>query len=72
MMAGWSPILWFRYIAKLIDMGEQRPRMTYFFPQALQGEDISIYGDGSQTRSFQYVSDLVDGLISLMESNYTE
>ena len=32
---------------------------------------FQIYGDGSQTRSFQYVSDLVDGLISLMNSNYT-
>ena len=32
---------------------------------------LQIYGDGSQTRSFQYVSDLVDGLISLMNSNYT-
>jgi UDP-glucuronate decarboxylase len=30
-----------------------------------------IYGDGSQTRSFQYVSDLVDGLVALMNSNYT-
>ena len=32
---------------------------------------MQIYGDGSQTRSFQYVSDLVDGLIKLMNSNYT-
>ena len=32
---------------------------------------FQIYGDGKQTRSFQYVSDLVDGLIKLMESNYT-
>jgi nucleoside-diphosphate-sugar epimerase/spore maturation protein CgeB len=36
--------------------------------QALAGEDITIYGDGSQTRSFCYVSDLVDGLLRLMES----
>lgn len=33
---------------------------------------LQIYGDGSQTRSFQYVSDLVDGLIALMNSNYTQ
>jgi len=33
---------------------------------------FQIYGDGSQTRSFQYVSDLVDGLIALMNSNYTQ
>jgi UDP-glucuronate decarboxylase len=36
--------------------------------QALAGEDITIYGDGSQTRSFCYVSDLVDGLMRLMDS----
>ncbi|WP_438646662.1 UDP-glucuronic acid decarboxylase family protein [Salinarimonas soli] len=36
--------------------------------QALAGEDITIYGDGSQTRSFCYVDDLVDGLMRLMES----
>ncbi|MDT9600386.1 bifunctional glycosyltransferase/UDP-glucuronate decarboxylase [Sphingosinicella rhizophila] len=37
--------------------------------QALAGEDITIYGDGAQTRSFCYVSDLVDGLIRLMDSD---
>lgn len=31
-----------------------------------------VYGRGNQTRSFQYVSDLVDGLIALMDSNYTQ
>jgi nucleoside-diphosphate-sugar epimerase/spore maturation protein CgeB len=36
--------------------------------QALAGEDITVYGDGSQTRSFCYVSDLVEGLMRLMES----
>jgi UDP-glucuronate decarboxylase len=36
--------------------------------QALAGEDITLYGDGLQTRSFCYVSDLVDGLLRLMES----
>jgi UDP-glucuronate decarboxylase len=36
--------------------------------QALAGRDITVYGDGSQTRSFCYVSDLVDGLMRLMES----
>lgn len=37
--------------------------------QALSGEDITIYGDGNQTRSFCFVSDLVDGLMRLMESD---
>lgn len=36
--------------------------------QALKGEDITIYGDGSQTRSFCYVDDLVEGIIRMMES----
>ncbi|MBN4072233.1 SDR family oxidoreductase [Flavobacteriales bacterium AH-315-E23] len=41
-----------------------------FFTQALQGEDISIFGDGSQTRSFCYVDDLVDGIFRLLMSDY--
>ena len=43
--------------------------VSNFIVQALQGRDITIYGDGSQTRSFCYVNDLVDGLIRLMESD---
>ncbi|CAD5229191.1 unnamed protein product [Bursaphelenchus okinawaensis] len=43
--------------------------VSNFIIQALQGKPISIYGAGNQTRSFQYVSDLVDGLIALMNSN---
>lgn len=42
--------------------------VTNFIIQALRGEDITIYGDGSQSRSFCYVSDLIDGLVKLMES----
>jgi nucleoside-diphosphate-sugar epimerase len=38
--------------------------------QALRGEPLTVYGDGSQTRSFQYVDDLVAGLVALMESGY--
>lgn len=41
--------------------------VSNFIVQALRGEPLTIYGDGSQTRSFCYVSDLVDGLMSLME-----
>jgi UDP-glucuronate decarboxylase len=42
--------------------------VSNFIMQALRSEDITIYGDGAQTRSFCYVDDLVDGLIKLMES----
>jgi UDP-glucuronate decarboxylase len=45
--------------------------VSNFIVQALNHEPISIYGDGSQTRSFCYVSDLIDGMIKLMESNNT-
>ena len=42
--------------------------VSNFIVQALRGEDITIYGDGNQTRSFCYVDDLVGGLIGLMET----
>ena len=42
--------------------------VSNFIVQALQGKPITIYGDGSQTRSFCYVTDLIDGLQALMES----
>jgi len=41
--------------------------VSNFILQALRNEDITVYGDGSQTRSFCYVSDLVDGMICMME-----
>jgi UDP-glucuronate decarboxylase len=43
--------------------------VSNFVVQALRGEDITIYGDGTQTRSFCYVDDLVDGLMRLMASD---
>ena len=43
-----------------------------FMSQALTGADVTIFGSGRQTRSFCYVSDLVDGIIRLMESNVNE
>ena len=42
--------------------------VSNFIIQALQGDDITIYGDGSQTRSFQYVDDLVEGMIRMMNT----
>ena len=42
--------------------------ISNFIMQALKGEDITVYGDGNQTRSFCYVDDLIDGLIKLMNS----
>ncbi|MFN4280019.1 UDP-glucuronic acid decarboxylase family protein [Thermosynechococcus sp.] len=44
--------------------------VSNFIVQALQGMPLTVYGDGSQTRSFCYVSDLVEGLIRLMNSDY--
>jgi UDP-glucuronate decarboxylase len=43
--------------------------VSNFVVQALRGEDITLYGDGQQTRSFCYVSDLVEGLYKLMKGN---
>ncbi len=47
--------------------------ITNFVVSALKGEDITIYGDGHQTRSFQYVDDLVEGMIKMMatEDDFT-
>jgi UDP-glucuronate decarboxylase len=46
--------------------------VSNFIVQALRGEPITIYGDGSQTRSFCYVDDLVDGLVALMNNEAGE
>ena len=43
-----------------------------FMSQALRGEDVTIFGNGQQTRSFCYVTDLVDGIIRLMDSNVND
>jgi UDP-glucuronate decarboxylase len=42
--------------------------VSNFIMQALRGEDITIYGDGTQTRSFCYVDDLVEGMLRMMDS----
>jgi UDP-glucuronate decarboxylase len=43
--------------------------VSNFIVQAIKGDDISIYGDGSQTRSFCYVEDMIDGFVSMMSSS---
>ncbi|MFP5260617.1 MAG: UDP-glucuronic acid decarboxylase family protein [Blastocatellia bacterium] len=45
--------------------------VSNFIVQALRGQPLTVFGDGSQTRSFCYVSDLVDGLIRMMNSEHT-
>jgi UDP-glucuronate decarboxylase len=44
--------------------------VSNFIVQALKGEDITIYGDGKQTRSFCYVDDLIEGFVKLMETDH--
>jgi UDP-glucuronate decarboxylase len=51
-----------------MDIGDGRV-VSNFIVQSLRGEDITVYGDGSQSRSFCYVNDMVDGFIKLMESD---
>ena len=43
--------------------------VSNFIMQALSGQDITVYGDGSQTRSFCYVDDMIDGLIKMMAAD---
>jgi UDP-glucuronate decarboxylase len=43
--------------------------VSNFIVQALQNKDITIYGDGSQTRSFQYIDDLVEGMVRMMQNS---
>ena len=45
--------------------------VSNFIVQALNNKNLTVYGDGTQTRSFCYVDDLIDGLIKLMHSQYT-
>ena len=43
-----------------------------FIGQALRGQDLTVFGDGSQTRSFCYVDDLINGIVKLLESDYSK
>ena len=44
--------------------------VSNFVAQALTGQPMTVYGDGQQTRSFQYVSDLVAGMVAVMEGMF--
>ncbi|MCK9225787.1 MAG: SDR family oxidoreductase [Candidatus Muirbacterium halophilum] len=44
--------------------------ISNFICQALKGDDVTVYGDGSHTRSFAFVDDIVDGIVKLMESDF--
>lgn len=46
--------------------------VSNFLAQALKGENITVYGDGNQTRSFQYVSDLVAGIVAVMGTDHND
>jgi dTDP-glucose 4,6-dehydratase len=50
-----------------IDDGRALPN---FFRQAIRGEDVTLFGDGSQTRAFMYIDDLVEGVVRLLHSNH--
>ena len=52
----------------MLDVGRE---VSYFIVQALRGEPLTLYGDGSPTRSFCYVSDLIDGLFRLMHGEHS-
>ena len=52
-----------------IDDGRALPT---FMMQALQGKPLTVYGDGTQTRSFCYVNDLIEGIYKLLRSDVTE
>lgn len=60
----------FNTYGPLMDPDDGRVVVNFIY-QALRGEPLTVYGDGTQTRSFCYVDDLVGGLIRLMESDYT-
>ena len=56
-------------IRKVLTSGPGDGRVvSNFFVQALQGNDITIYGSGQQTRSFQYVDDLIEGMVRMMDT----
>lgn len=61
----------FNTFGEFMDIDDGRV-VTNFIKQCLRNEDITVYGTGKQTRSLCYISDTVDGLMKLMESNYSK
>lgn len=59
----------FNFFGEFMDINDGRV-VTNFIEQALSNKSLTVFGDGTQTRSFGYISDCVDGLIALMNSNY--
>lgn len=58
----------FNTYGKYMDPNDGRV-VSNFIMQALKGEDITVYGDGTQTRSFQYVDDLIEGIVRMMNDS---
>ncbi len=58
----------FNTYGKYMDINDGRV-VSNFIMQALRGGDITIYGDGSQTRSFQYIDDLIEGIVRMMNDS---
>lgn len=61
----------FNFFGEFMDIDDGRV-VTNFIKQSIKNNPLTIYGDGTQTRSFGYVKDCVSGLISLMESHYSD
>jgi nucleoside-diphosphate-sugar epimerase len=68
MVTGGAGFLGSHLCEKLLAQGHDMLCVDNFIVQALKGEDITLYGDDRQTRSFCYVDDLIDGLVCLMDS----
>ena len=73
----WITIVRIRHVSRLfVSLILYGPRMlpndgrvvSNFIIQALNNEDITIYGDGKQTRSFQYIDDLIEGMVRMMDT----
>jgi dTDP-D-glucose 4,6-dehydratase len=69
-MHTWKPNFTHCQNAELCKNRKQRVNTECCTGNPCAGKDVTIYGDGKATRSFQYVDDLVNGLLKLMDSDY--